>query len=76
MEVQTREEVMREMEARMRSMELMFAKRLMSEVHIQIFLRSPCLKHVPGRAKRNEDRCKNRFATSIWAVQQSEQSRP
>lgn len=35
-EAETREEVMREMEERMRSMEAMYARRLMSEVGLYI----------------------------------------
>lgn len=40
-EAETREEVMREMEERMRSMEAMYARRLMSEVGQTVFENTP-----------------------------------
>ena len=58
-EADTREEVMREMEARMRAMEQMYSRRLMNEVScVTSNGKSPFDNGLAG-AKRIKNRCKN-----------------
>jgi acetyl-CoA carboxylase carboxyltransferase component len=70
-EAETREEVMREMEERMRNMEVMYSRRLMTEVsapkHTHTSIKV-CRAAVG--AKRVEDRCKDRHVASSWVLRQ------
>ena len=65
-EAETREEVIREMEERMRSMERMYAKRLMDEVGDEISSTRPLADYFRlGQAERDKDRRENRHATAV-----------
>jgi hypothetical protein len=68
-EAETREEVMREMEERMRNMEGMYSRRLMTEVstHKQIYT-STDVHRAAVRAKRAKDRCEDRHVASSWVL--------
>jgi hypothetical protein len=70
-EAETREEVMREMEERMRSMEVMYSRRLMTEVSaLKPTYTSTQGYHVAVGAKRVEDRCEDRHVASSWVLRQ------
>jgi hypothetical protein len=53
-EAETREEVMKEMEERMQSVEKMYARRLMNEVNIFLFMRIEQTYILIGIAGREE----------------------
>jgi len=72
-EAETREEVMREMETRMKKMEEIYTRRSMKEVRWIALVSRTILETVIGSlvgAERTEDRCKDRYAPSIWAVRE------
>ena len=70
-EADTREEVMREMEDRMRAMEQMYSRRLMNEVSLFTWYGKAPLDNGLAGAKRIENRCENWHVASIRAFQQS-----
>jgi len=68
-EAETREEILREMDERMRKMEAMYSRRLMSEVKIVIIMLRLIiyLNPVVG-AERAENRCQDRHDSPVRAL--------
>lgn len=65
-EAETREDVMKEMEERMREIEKTYSQRLMSEVKSGPRGRHINLQRLSGGEKRAENGCQDRHAASSW----------